>query len=71
MGRPRTRSRTLERVARRFEDLPEDPILVLVDDEDAMLNFDEWLALIAADEPSAVDADAAALLRGIREHGER
>lgn len=33
--------------------------------------FDDWLALLATDEPTEVDADAAEVLREIREHGER
>ena len=35
------------------------------------MTFDDWLALLATDEPTEVDADAAEMLREIREHGER
>ena len=58
-------------MARRIEDLPADPVLILIEDEEAALTFDEWLALIAKDEPTDVDADAAEIVREIREHGER
>jgi len=33
--------------------------------------FDEWLAALAGDESTEIDADAAEILREIREHGER
>ena len=33
--------------------------------------FDDWLALLATDEPTVVDAEAAHIIREIREHGER
>ena len=35
------------------------------------MSFEEWLALVDSDEPSDVDAEAAEILREIREHGER
>jgi hypothetical protein len=57
-------------MARRLEDLPDDPVLALIDDEDPSLSFDEWLALLGTDEPTEVDANAAAIVREIREHGE-
>lgn len=57
-------------MARRVEDLPNDPVLVLIEDEEPMLSFDEWLALLATDEPTEVDAQAAKILREIRDHGE-
>ncbi|HUR24371.1 MAG TPA: hypothetical protein VMZ73_10920 [Acidimicrobiales bacterium] len=58
-------------MARRAEDLPEDPVLVLIEDDEPTMTFDEWLALLASDEPTDVDAGAAEILREIREHGER
>jgi hypothetical protein len=58
-------------MARPADDLPNDPLLVVVDDEEPTMTFDDWLALLATDEPTEVDADAAEVLREIREHGER
>jgi hypothetical protein len=58
-------------MAHRAQDLPDDPVLVVIDDAEPLQSFDEWLALLATDEPAAVDADAAEILREIREHGER
>ena len=59
-------------MARRADDIPNDPILVLIDDEEPTKTFDDWLALVAADGPAdADDAAAADIIREIREHGER
>lgn len=58
-------------VARSAEDLSGDPVLVVIDDDVSTMTADEWLALLAGDEPSEVDADAADIIRDIREHGER
>jgi len=58
-------------MVRRADDLPNDPVLVVVDDEEPTMTFDDWLALLATDGPTEVDADAAEALREIREHGER
>ena len=61
-----------EDMARRAEDIPDDPVLVLIEDgEPDLLTFDGWLATLAGDEPTEIDADAAEILREIREHGER
>src|SRR5512146_2766374 len=38
-------------MARRIEDLPDDPLLVPVEDEGPALTFDEWLALLTIDQP--------------------
>ncbi|MCU1451316.1 MAG: hypothetical protein JWP02_3486 [Acidimicrobiales bacterium] len=57
-------------VAHRLEDLPDDPVLVVINEEEPVGTFDEWRALLAADEPSDINADAAEILRDIREHGE-
>ncbi len=51
--------------------MPEDPVLVLIDDDEPTMTFDEWLASLALDEPTDVDVGAAEILREIREHGER
>ena len=58
-------------MARRADDIPNDPVLVVIDDEEPTLTFDNWLALLAGDEPTEVDAEAAEIVREIREHGER
>ena len=61
-----------EDMARRAEEIPEDPVLVLIKDgEPDLTTFDEWLATLAGDEPTEIDADATEILREIREHGER
>jgi len=52
------------------EEMPSDPALVVID-RPSDVSFDDWLAELEGDDPSAVDADAAAALREIREHGER
>lgn len=52
------------------ENTPNDPALVVID-RPSEASFDDWLAELEDDEPSAVDADAAEALRQIREHGER
>ncbi len=55
----------------RRADVPEDPVIVVIDDEEPALTFDDWLALLADDEPTNLDAGAAEILQEIREHGER
>lgn len=55
----------------RADDISNDPVLVVIDDGEAPLAFDDWLALLAADEPTNIDAEAAEIVREIREHGER
>jgi hypothetical protein len=52
------------------EEKPSDPALVVID-RPGEASFDDWLAELEGDEPSAVDADAAEALREIREHGQR
>lgn len=58
------------RMARRLEDRPDDPVLVVIEDEDLAETFDDWLAVLDSDAPSEVNAEAAEILRDIREHGE-
>lgn len=60
-----------EGVARRADELPNDPVLVLIDDGEPTMTFDEWLTSLTLDEPTDFDAGAAEILREIREHGER
>ena len=57
-------------MARRIEDLPNDPVLVVINEDEAVGTFDDWLALLDSDEPTEVDAGAAEILQEIREHGE-
>lgn len=58
-------------MVRRAEDLSNDPVLILIEDEGSDLTFDEWLASLKSNEPSDINANAAEILREIREHGER
>ena len=58
-------------MARRADELPADPVLVLIDDDEPSTTFDDWLTSLTLDEPTDVDAGAAEILREIREHGER
>ncbi|MDQ3354843.1 MAG: hypothetical protein M3507_10290 [Actinomycetota bacterium] len=58
-------------MARRADELPNDPVLVLIDDDKPTMTFDDWLTGLTLDEPTDLDAGAAEILRGIREHGER
>ena len=55
---------------RRAEHLPDDPVLVLLDDDEPKGTFGEWLQLVTADGPTGSDAGAAEILRDIRDHGE-
>jgi hypothetical protein len=47
------------------DDVP-DPVIAVIDKDEPALTFDEWLDLLASDGPTAIDADAAAILRDIR-----
>ncbi len=58
-------------MARRAEDLANDPVLVLIEDEGSDLTVEEWLASLKEDGATGVNANAAEILREIREHGER
>ena len=58
-------------MARRADEVPEDPVLVLIGDDEPTMTFDEWLAGLAPDEPTDVDVGAAEIIREMREHGER
>jgi len=58
-------------MARRADELPNDPVLVLIDDDEPSTTLDDWLTSLTSDEPTDVDAGAAEILREIREHGER
>lgn len=51
--------------------VPDDPVIVLIEDEEPTMTFEEWLDLVATDEPVDLDAGAAKIIREIREHGER
>jgi hypothetical protein len=44
---------------------------VVINEDEEVGTLDDWLALLDGDEPSDVNADAADILREIREHGER
>jgi hypothetical protein len=57
-------------VARRADEFPNDPVLVLIDDDKPTMTFDDWLASLTLGERSDVDVGAAEILREIREHGE-
>jgi len=63
-------TRTRNGMATRAEEMPSDPVLVVID-RPGEVSFDDWLAALEGDDPSAVDADAAEVLREIRAHGDR
>jgi hypothetical protein len=50
--------------------LPNDPAVVLIEDEEPTMTFEEWLALLDGDESTDLDVGAAEILRDFREHGE-
>ena len=54
----------------RLAGVPHDPVIVVIDGEEPTMSFDEWLALLDADEATDVDANAVKLLEEFREHGE-
>jgi hypothetical protein len=47
-----------------------DPVLVLVGDEELLGSFDDWLALVATDGPTDTNVGAAEILREFRDKGE-
>ncbi|MDQ3756583.1 MAG: hypothetical protein M3394_01880 [Actinomycetota bacterium] len=51
--------------------VPDDPVIVLIEDEEPSMSLEEWLALLDGDPPSDVDVRAAEVIREFREHGER
>jgi hypothetical protein len=51
--------------------VPDDPVIVLIEDEEPKITFEEWPALLEGDPPSDVDVGTAEILRELREHGER
>lgn len=55
-------------MARRAEG--SDPVVVPIEDGPTTMSFDEWLALVAADEPVELGITAAELLAEAREAGE-
>lgn len=58
-------------MARRAEDLKNDPVLQLINPDEVLGSLDEWLERLHEIEPTNVDANAAEIIRDIREHGER
>jgi hypothetical protein len=57
-------------MARPASNMPNDPVLVVIEDHPADLTFDAWLALLSTDEPTDENAQAASVVREIRELGE-
>lgn len=51
--------------------MPKDSVVVLIEDDEPSMTFEEWLALVDEDEPTDVDVGAAEIIREFREHGER
>lgn len=58
-------------MARRADDLPNDPVLVLIDEDEPAMSFDDWLASLTLGEATDVNVGAAEILREIREYDER
>ncbi len=58
-------------MVRRADELPNDPVLVLIDDDEPTMSFDDWLSSLTLGDPTDVNVGAAEILREIREHGER
>ena len=58
-------------MARPASSMPNDPVLVVIEDGPAELTFDEWLTLLATDDPTNENALAAFVVREIREFGEQ
>lgn len=58
-------------MARRAEDLKNDPVLQLINADEVLGSVDEWLERLHEIEPTDIDANAAEIIRDIREHGER
>ncbi len=58
-------------MVRSADGLPNDPLIVLLDDDEPTGTLDEWLANLTLDEPTDVDVGAAAILREIRDCDER
>jgi hypothetical protein len=57
-------------MARPAEHFEIDPVIVLIEDDEPTMTFEEWLDLVAADEPVDLGTSAAALLHEARETGE-
>jgi hypothetical protein len=57
-------------MARRADDLPDDPVLVVLDEDEPVEALDAWLELLAADGATEGDAGAGEIVRDIRERGE-
>lgn len=57
-------------MARPAEHFESDPVIVLIEDGEPTMTFEEWLDLIATDEPVDLGTSAAELLREAREAGE-
>jgi hypothetical protein len=57
-------------MARSAEDFELDPAVVPIDDAAPSLTFEEWLNLVAEDDPVDLGVPAAELLAEAREHGE-
>jgi hypothetical protein len=51
--------------------VPDDPVIVLIEDEEPTMTFEEWLTLLEGDPPTDVDVGAAEIIQEFREHGER
>lgn len=58
-------------MARRADDLSDDPVLVLIKDEVSDLTVEQWLASLKEDGATDVNANAVEFLREIREHDQR
>lgn len=57
-------------MARPAEHFEIDPVIVLIEDEEPTMTFEEWLDLVATDEPVDLGTSAAELLHEARQAGE-
>ncbi len=65
-GRLARPAATLGRMARRPEEIHKDPAIVILEEDDAGLSWDEWVVALEEDEPIELSVPAAETLREVR-----